>query len=198
LSTPLIEYVQQVLSEHRRGAEIREALFYAGDVLKRQPDNGWWRRKSTRRGYFWENAVAKLLELIADDPGVVTVSHYDTVSFIYEDAILVRLKKADYALQTSNYPTEMADLFDDHDRDLFGFSGLQRVEAVYVPNRFDTEISWVGIVARENKRLLWKFELTESVAASVVPFPTQAQPSPASLAKLKDQARDRMQKKDEQ
>jgi hypothetical protein len=197
LPTPLKEYVQQVLSEHNRGAEIREALLYGADALKQQADNGWWRRKSTRRALLWENAVARLLDLVSDDRAVVPVPHYDTVSFVYEDAVLVRLKKADYSLHSSNYPTPTADLFHDHQTDLFGHPGLQRVEAVYVPNRFDTEIDWVGVVARQNKALLWNFELTEPAATPVVVLPTPAQPPPATLVKLKDQTRDRNRKKDE-
>jgi hypothetical protein len=71
-----------------------------------------WRCKGTRRAIFWEEAVDKLIELTIDDPGLHWVEHHDTVSFIFEDAILVRLKKAEMTLQTSNYPTSTAELFD--------------------------------------------------------------------------------------
>jgi hypothetical protein len=109
------------------------------------------------------------------------------MSFIYDDALLVRLKKADYTLRTSNYPTPLADLFDEHRRDLFGFQGLQRVEAVYIPNRFDTGILWTGVVAREKHVKLWHFELVEAAAVPVATIPIPAPRPAASLAKLKNQ-----------
>ena len=188
---PLKEYVQQVLAEHNRADEIRQALEAGNDAVRKQPDNGWWRRKSTRRAFFWENAVAKLIELTADDPGVQVIRHFDTVSFIYDDAVLVRLKKADYTLHSSNYPTATAELFHEHAADLFGHPGLQRVEAVYIPNRFDTNILWSGIVARNGNAPLWHFELVDTPTAPVIPIPAPAQPPAASLVKLKKQTEEK-------
>lgn len=185
------EFVQQVLAEHNRAAEIRQALEAGDEALRKQPDNGWWRRKSTRRAYFWENAVAKLIELTADDPGVRIVRHFDTVSFIYDEAVLVRLKKAGYTLHSSNYPTPMAELFHNYNTDLFGNPGLQRVEAVYIPNRFDTSILWSGIVARDGHKPLWHFELVDLPVAPLIPIPAPVQPSAATLARLKNQTEEK-------
>jgi hypothetical protein len=190
LSKPLKEFVQQTLSEHDRGWKILQALRFGSDAVTADADSGWWRRKSTRRHVFWENAVNKLIELTLDDAGCVRISHFDTLSFIFDDEVLVRLKKADMALRSSNYPTEQAQLFHEHEEDLFGFSGHQRVEAVYVPNRFETGIAWAGIVARENNVHLWHFELAEPVSARVVPFPQPAHPPASSLARLKSHASD--------
>lgn len=194
---PLKEYVQQVLAEQGRGEKIRQAVEYAADTIRTIPGCAGWRRKGTRRAIFWELAVDKLVELVADDPGVHLIEHHDTVSFIFDDAVLVRIKKADMTLHTSNYPTSTAELFHDHDADLFGFTGLQRVEAVYIPNRFDTDIIWTGIVARENAAELWHFELVEPVAAPVVSLPQPAQPPAATLAKVKNQAKVAQRKKTE-
>jgi hypothetical protein len=195
LSKPLKEFVQQVLAERGRGWKILQALQFGADSVIADADNGWWRRKSTRRHIFWENAVNKLVELVADDPDCVIVRHYDTVSFIFEDAVLVRLKKADMSLRTSNYPTDLAQLFHEHKKDLFGFDGHQRVEAVYIPNRFDTGIVWAGIVARAKKAHLWHFELTEPVVVPVTSLPQPVRPAASSLVSLKNQAKDK--KKDE-
>lgn len=151
-------------------------------------NSGWWRRKGTRRHIFWENAVKKLIELTAEDPNCQVISHHDTVSFIFDDAVLVRLKKANMALRTSNVPTELAQLFHEHRKDLFGFTGHQRVEAVYIPNRFDTGIVWAGIVAREKKIHLWHFELAEPVVVPVTTLPVRATPPAATLARLRNHA----------
>lgn len=192
MPTPLQEYVRQTLAEHDRGNEIRLAFQFASQTVTQVPGNSGWRRKSTRRGHFWENAVDKLIDLTADDKGVKVVPHHDTVSFIYDDAVLVRLKKANHALVTSNISTLTAELFHEHSADLFGYEGLQRVEAVYVPNRFETGIIWVGIVARNNAQHLWHFELAEPVTAlPVVPIAAPEQPAVASLVKVKNQAKGR-------
>jgi hypothetical protein len=195
LTKPLKEYVQQVLAEHARGEKIRQAFGHANVTVSALAKSATWRRKGTRRALFWEIAVDKLIELTIDDPGLHRVEHYDTMSFIFDDAVLVRLKKADMSLHTSNYPTPTAELFHVHQTDLFGFAGLQRVEAVYIPNRFDTDIIWSGIVARENGVDLWHFELVESVAVPTAALPQPVQPPAADLAKVKNQAKGADQKK---
>lgn len=186
-----------MLGKHGRGWAARQALHFGSDAANADADSGWWRRKSTRRAIYWENAVNKLIELTADDPARSVVRHHDTVSFIFDDSVLVRIKKADMALRTSNFPTPQARLFHDHGSDLFGYSGLHRVEAVYIPNRFDTGIIWTGIVARHKNMHLWHFELTEPTVVPVVPLPQFAQPPAASLARLRHQIDDgKRQKKD--
>jgi hypothetical protein len=181
-----LKFVQQVLAEHGRGDKIRQALLYGHEAAKGQPGHEWWRRKSTRRGVVWENAVDKLIKLLDGDPRLETIPHHDTISFIFEQSVLVRLKKADFALRSSNVPTEQATLFHCHEADLFGFTGLQRVEAVYVPNRFDTAVIWTGIVARQDRKHLWNLELTEVAGtAAVIEFPQSAPTSAESLARLR-------------
>lgn len=117
------------------------------------------------------------------------ISHHDTVSFIFDDSVLLRFKKADIALRTSNVSTELADLFDDHTMDLFGHRGLQRVEVVYVLNKFETEIIWTGVVATDCGSYLWDLELAPLIADMPIPFPsTRPQHGDtADLAKLKRQ-----------
>jgi hypothetical protein len=142
--------VQRVLAKRNRGWKILQALRFGSAAVIADADSGWWRHKSTRRHIFWENAVNKLVELVEGDRGCVTIRHFDTVSSIFDDTVLVRLKKADMALRSSNYPTDQALLFHEHQKDLFGFAGHQRVEAVYIPNRFDTGIVWAGSRRRKS------------------------------------------------
>ena len=188
--------VKKVLAKHGRDAKIWQAIQHGENAVKAHTDSGWWRRKGTRRAVFWESAVNKLIELIADDPAVQIAHHHDTVSFIFDDKVLVRIKKANFALRTSNVPTDLAELFHVHKADLFGYEGLQRVEAVYVTDRFEAEIIWTGIVAREKSTHLWHFEIAaEAVpAAHVLPLPTTNQPTAASLVKLKEQAQGKKKK----
>ena len=80
-----------------------------------------------------------------------------------------RFKKADIELKTRNYPTFLAKLFHSHEDDLFGFEGLHRVEAAYVLNQYQTSIDWVGIVARDHKRILWQIELERGTKIERLP-----------------------------
>jgi hypothetical protein len=189
LSKPLKEFVQQVLAEHDRGEKMREAIEYADVTVRALAISATWRRKGTRRALFWEFAVDKFIELTQGDPGLHVQEHHDTVSFIFDDEILVRFKKADMGLHSSNYPTPTAELFHEHHADLFGFTGLQRVEAVYVPNQFDTGIIWTGVVARDGHRELWHLELTAPVSVPAATLPTPAATSADDLATVKNQAK---------
>ncbi len=187
MSKPLKEFVQQVLAEHDRGEKMRQALVHADATVNALAMSATFRRKGTRRALFWEFAVEKFIELTQGDPGLHVQEHHDTISFIFDQEILVRFKKADMTLHSSNYPTFMAELFHDHQSDLFGFTGLQRVEAVYVPNQFDTGIIWTGIVARDGHRELWNLELTAPALAPSATLPAPA-PTPADdLVTLKNQ-----------
>ena len=185
MTKPSQELCSQVLAKHDRAEKIRQAFAYADATVSAYTPSATFRRKGSRRSLFWEFAVDKLIELTADDPGGRIIQHFDTVSFVFDELVMVRLKKADMALYTSNYPTHQAELFHDAQADLFGYEGAQRVEAVYVPNRFDTGIDWTGIVARDRGSILWRSELVAPTAPSVVPMPTPVQPLAADLVKIK-------------
>jgi hypothetical protein len=197
LSKPLKEFVQQVLAEHDRGDKMRQAIEYADMTVRSLAISATWRRKGTRRALFWEFAVDKFIELTQGDPGLHVQEHHDTVSFVFDDEILVRFKKADMGLHSSNYPTPTAELFHEHHADLFGFTGLQRVEAVYVPNQFDTGIIWTGVVARDGHRELWHLELTAPVTVPIATLPTPAATSADDLATVKNQAKNADRKQDD-
>ena len=96
------------------------------------------------------------------------------------------------SLATANYPTQEASAFDNHEVDLYGFAGLQRVELCYVLNEFETAIVWVGISARNNGAHLWKIELSETgILAPATQLPLFDDVVDVSrLAKLKDDNKD--------
>jgi hypothetical protein len=194
---PLKEFVQQVLAEHDRGEKMRQAIEHANSTVSALAISATFRRKGTRRALFWEFAVDKFIELTQGDPGLHVQEHHDTVSFIFDNEILVRFKKADMGLHSSNYPTPTAELFHEHNADLFGFTGLQRVEAVYVPNQFDTGIIWTGVVAHDGNRALWHLELTAPTVPATATLPAPATTSADDLATVKNQAKNADRKQDD-
>lgn len=123
------------------------------------PERGWWRRKTTRASTVWEHWIKNLVGHFDRAPGAVVISHHDTISFVFDQLVLLRLKKANIKLVSSNVPTTLAQAFHAHEEDLYGFTGLHRVEAAYVLNEFETRPDWIGIVAREKRTVLWQFEL---------------------------------------
>ena len=170
---PNLETVQSVLQANDRDLRIRSAILQAwDDVQNKYPDRAWWRRASTLRSVMWEHSVDRVMGVVTDDPGLVSVQHYDTASFIADDVVLFRLKKANTGLFSSNYPTPLAQMFHHHSSDdLFGHEEHQRVEIVHTFNRFYTAINWIGVVAREGKKMIWDFELRRGDGAEVLPFP---------------------------
>ncbi len=148
----------------------------------------------------WEEIVRKLAAVSASDDGMKLIEHRDTASLVIENEILLRLKHANTALITQNFPTEEAQAYDDHEVDLFGFSGLQRVKLCYVLDEFESSLIWVGVTATQKGKLLWKIELKgEGAALAVSELPlVEIAHDTARLAKLKDDRVAKKQNKDQQ
>lgn len=123
---------------------------------------------------------------LSGDSGCKPVPHDDTVSFVFDQLVLVRFKKADIELKSRNYPRFLASLFHVHDAELPGFEDLHRVEAAYVLNQLQTAVEWIGIVAREQKRILWYFDLVGS--GSIESLPLQEQTRTAAERVLRPKA----------
>lgn len=173
------EIVRRVFSANGRESACRLAVENAWTTVKDgYPERVWWRRKSTRAGLMWEHSVNNAASLLESDSGVRVVPHHDTSSFIFDDIVLARFKKASIQLHTHNYPTLLATLFHQHDRDLLDFEGHHRVEIAHVFNTFETGLDWIGVVARERKRVLWHFEL-EVAGAVVESLPLRQPAAPA-------------------
>lgn len=177
--------VRRVLSRNDRDVRIRSCIEMAWTNLAENfPDRAWWRRKSTTRSVMWENSVQGVVVALEGDSGINVIPHNDTVSFIADDTVRFRLKKATTSLFTSNYPTFLAGLFHVHQADLFGHEGHHRVEVVHVFNRLHNALDWIGIVAREKSKLLWQYELPQG-GAVVVALPPSPPMKPASDSVLR-------------
>ena len=74
---------------------------------------------------------------------------------------------------TSNYPTQLALAFHEHEQDLFGLPEVVRVEVAYTFNALKTEIADVIVVGRDGKTVAWTYSLMDA-ADGVVPLPMPA------------------------
>lgn len=187
MAKPVESFVKATLAKNGRSAKLLAAVEYGWARWTVHPDHLKFRRGATRASLVWEASIEKAIELFAGDSGVHVVEHFDTVSFIFDGIVLVRIKKADTKLYSSNYPTLLAEMFHVAAPDLFGFDGEQRVEVVYILNQYQTEIAWAGVVARDGGKVLWNFELAEETKPMAL-RPARAKKSTAALAKLKDVA----------
>jgi hypothetical protein len=180
MPTPLEEVVRRVLAKNGRDIDCRRAVDDAWEAVKTgYPEKVWWRRGSTRAGVMWEHSVNNVVIALADDKDVRVINHYDTTSIIFDDTVLMRCKKASIELYTANYPTALAESFHRHNADLFGYDGLQRVELAHVFNQFETDLVWVGIVAREKRKILWNFELGAPAEVTIEGLPILKPIAPA-------------------
>lgn len=194
---PLEEHVRLILDERNRGLRLFEAVASGWEAfLVNQPRRGLWRRKSSSRHMVWEEIADRLVQMV-DDDGVEVLDHRDTLSLIFDDELMVRLKHADVRLVTQNVPTGEAVEYDDHDVDLFGRSGLQRVRLCYVPNQFETKLDWIGVAAHYRRAFLWKIELgSEGIAAPAPRLPVQTpEVDTTKLVHLKGQPSEENKKK---
>jgi hypothetical protein len=178
---PDFAVVWDVLHAHDRAAAIHRALSEAWTDYQKYPERIWWRRRSTRASIVWEHAVDRLIGELEQAPGAAIIPHQDTVLFVLDNMVLLRLKKASIELFTANVPTQFAQAFHLHQLDLPGFNGLHRVEAVYVLDEFETHQQWIGIVARQKKQILWHFELSADggIEQPVPLFPQSPAPESA-------------------
>ena len=176
------QVVRNVLRKQGRDGLLRASVEDAWLRLKGGvPDRAWFRRKSTLRALMWEYSVDNAIGALANLPGVELSERNDTVSFIFDHLVFLRFKKASPDLRSSNYPTPLALQYHSHAADLFGHPGSQRVEVVHVLNVLETDLQFVGVVARWNQRVLWSFELPQSSVRAV--FSTSRPPaSPTSPA----------------
>ena len=180
MAIPDEKVVRDVLTRHDRGMLCGKAVEDAWTTVKSDyPNLAWYRRKSTRRALVWEHSVQNAISALSDAPGVAIIQKNDTRSFILDDTVLLRFKKASLRLLSSNYPTLSSLLYHRHEADLFGHEGYHRVEVVHVFDRIESNLDWVGVVGREGWTPLWNFELP-SGGAVVKPFPETPTLRPAA------------------
>ena len=180
MAVPIEGVVREVLARHDRDVLCRRAVEDAWDTVKREyPNRAWYRRKSTTRALVWEHSVKNAVANFDEAPGVAIIPVKDTYSFLFDDTVLVRFKKANTQFLSSNYPTLSALLFHRHDRDLFGHEGHHRVEVAHIFDRLGVNLSWVGVIARDGRNVLWTSELRAG-GAIIEQFPVQPELAPVA------------------
>jgi hypothetical protein len=142
----------------------------------------------TRANIVWDRMIDRAFNAFVDIPNIEPLERRNTVYFIVDNRVLFRFKKGDLKGLSSNYLTQSAFDFHDHDLPLFGDMNLSRVEVVYVLDRSEIKIENVCIVARNAEKILWSYDLAPQGVVVEMPIPeTAVQKSPVvSLVQLAD------------
>lgn len=181
------ENFQKLLSKNGREDIIYNAVIGGWKDYQASSEFNKWKRKGTRASIVWERMIDRALGEFDGAEGINIVERDDTVSFVFDEVLLLRFKKGDSNKISSNYPTSLALSFHKPNKDLFGYEGVRRAEVIYVLNDRETEIESVNIVARNGKSITWEFELLGS-NENIIPLPITPQhevPSKKGIARLK-------------
>ncbi|MEM1150012.1 MAG: hypothetical protein AAGI03_05580 [Pseudomonadota bacterium] len=168
MTAPAREIVEPELSGLSQ--RIVEIVLGSWNDWRESPYAGAWRCRRSRAGFVWEQIIERAHTEFSFETGVRIIDGHETFSFLVNDRILFRFKKADETGMTSNYPTQLALAFHEHEQDLFGLPEVVRVEVAYTLNALETEIADVVVVGRDAKTVVWTYSLMDA-ADGVVPLP---------------------------
>lgn len=138
-----------------------------------------WRKRG-RANYVWEQATHYAALDVEQIPAVRIIVRNESYHFLVNDVVSFRLKKADDAGFTRNYPTQEALAFHDPQLPLTGVPAEQRVEVTYSLDRSETDISDIAVVAREGNCIAWSYSLTHSRAVASLPSSPTSRPAAAN------------------
>jgi hypothetical protein len=166
-----------------RAAKIYRAFKAAwADYMADRVRYSRWPR--TRANMVFERMAFHLQDQFSDDPGMHFSFHDETVKLIIDQRLLARCKKANDRGLGANVPTHANDLFCDQTSLV---PDLDKVEIVYVVDKWATQITRVLVQARDGDAKLWAYEIDDSAldaATPVTPLPTPIAPAPADVSDL--------------
>lgn len=136
-----------------------------------------WRCKRSRANFLWEQIIDKALNAIVGLPSVRYDRVNESFTFIVNSLVVFRFKKAAEDGVSTNYPTQAALAFHDHQQPLTGVPVVHRVEVVYVLDLLESNIQDIRVVARNGNRVHWHYSLLPA-ATSKLPPKTRAPTSP--------------------
>ena len=168
MPVPPKEVVQSIIANYRE--PIVTAVLGAWKDWLASPHVGTWRCKRSRANFVWEQIIERAHIAFDGLPGVHILGGQETFKFLVEDRVLFRFKKGDDTGLTANVPTQLALAFHDHDQNLLGLHEVYRVEVVYKLNRLETQVVDVIVVARDEDKVAWSFNLLD-ITKDVVSLP---------------------------
>ena len=141
---------------------------------------GRTRFSRTRAAVVWERMIDRAITAFDAIPGIRHIEKFQTVSFIIDDYVLFRFKKADSNYLSRNIQTKLALAFHDPNARFPYFENMDfiRVEVVYILNKLETELQGIYVVARQGRKTLWHYDIGVP-EATAKEFPESVRRTPA-------------------
>jgi hypothetical protein len=139
-----------------------------------------------RANIMWGRMIHIAREFFDGTPGIEFFYHHNTVSIKVDGlshAVLFRYKKADRTGKSRNIQTVLSDAYHDHSiRYLFDdMFDPDRIEVVYILNKFGSAIEDVRIVGRNGKHLAWWYSIMPEADILILSPPVTVKPSQKPL-----------------
>jgi hypothetical protein len=135
-------------------------------------DEGRVRRRRTRAGIVWEAMTERAdRDLVTRFDGVRKVELPDSAAYVLRERLLLRFKKHDRKMQTSNVRTAMQRALARQGY-LDGMPELAHVTCGYVLDRAEAGIEKWIIVRSIRSKPEWVIDLTELAAGILAPLPS--------------------------
>ena len=130
-------------------------------------DEGRRRSRRTRAGIVWEAMIERADEDLKDFDGVSQVSIHGSRAYVLSDRLLMRLKKHDRRLRTSNVPTAVQRVLAQGYFD--GMPDLAHITCGYILDKAEAGIERLVVVRTVRGKPIWHFDLRDLAAGNLVP-----------------------------
>jgi hypothetical protein len=143
------------------------------DVLQFRQEHGFGpiMYSRTTANYIFDAIARNSIAEFGIDPSVKIKVDAQTVKFIFRSEVIGRFKKGDENKLGMNIPTRLSLAFTDPEE---VFPGLPpetaKVDFVWTASELGTNLEGVYVVARDNERLLWDYEIDRSSHGAVFEF----------------------------
>ena len=129
----------------------------------------------TRANIVFDLIAGRILAEFYEDKNVRVLQKDESIKILIEDALLVRIKKANESGLGSNVPTQSVMAFVTQEPDIPGLlPDIYKVEICYFEDMTGAEIASVKVTARDNDKILWSYEIGRGAdsGAEIIPFPS--------------------------
>ncbi len=132
-------------------------------------------RGRTRSNFVWDCVVDHLRAALATDGKFRFIDTHGTMYLIYDQSLLIKVKKLDRGLRASNVLTIASTKFN-HQIYLGFDQNLAHVYLGYVPNDLNTEIEQIHIVCPDGNGVAWSIPIIGAQTSQrIIDFKTDDQ-----------------------
>jgi hypothetical protein len=126
--------------------------------IERHRDELSIHRGRTRSSFVWDCVVEQLRSSLALDGKFRFIDTRGTTYIVYDQCLLMKVKKLDRGLKTSNLPTFTSERFN-HQMDLGFGQDWTHVYLGYVPDDLNTRIEQIHLTCPNGNKLAWSIPI---------------------------------------